>query len=150
MKEIILFRNVGPSRLRWRFVVDDYDTIVLEGPVPDDYTSSIPDTKVASPAATTIVHKKHLETLDKRGIKYEILADGKINILSIPSKERHISQFLEYQKEYCTEAIPNCAALRQQMLNEIEGSGGIECPQCELNRIKQKYRDLLEQVIVSP
>ena len=153
MKEIILFRSIGPARLRWRFVVDDHDTIVMEGPVPEEYTSAYTEAKAAAPVntvPTTEVQKRHVETLEKRGIKYEILADGRIHILSIPSKERHISQFLEHLKDYCNDAIPNCVALRTQMQKEIEASGGLQCPQCELNRIKQKYRELLEKIIVTP
>ena len=43
MNTLYLFRNSGENRVRWKFVVDDQQTIVSEEPAPPDVTSATRD-----------------------------------------------------------------------------------------------------------
>lgn len=177
MKEIILYRTIGISRLKWKFVVDDFDNIIFEGPADtvvepmadpsskearqaaieqqrirllaqeNSQKTAQPQLDVAKLAANNGLTQGHFDLLDKRGIKYEKLEGGRVQIISIPAKESIISAFIKVPDSQCHPSIPNCQALQARMNSEIETAGGDRCPQCELNKIKNKYREMLESTL---
>lgn len=158
MKEIFVYRLVGAARIRWKFVVDEHDNLIHEGPSFD--ISSPPPVKPPSAEEIKFARKNalskanaktamnaNIEIFKKRGIEYKELGDGRLQIISIPQKERKISQFLKLDDSQCPDEIPNCNGLKTRMLKEIEGAGGDKCPGCELNRIKNKYRDIVTPLV---
>lgn len=163
MKEIVLYRIIGASRFKWKFIVDDNDNILSEGPdsVPQPVVTkpveeltwsskpitSANDAYSASQVQKNAVTKAHAEILAKRGIEFTIGNDGKINIIKVPESEKKISVFLDHTKDTCLPEIPNCAALKSAMMKDIELAGGKSCPNCELKRIKDKYRDLIQPFV---
>lgn len=157
MRNIILYRTIGASRLKWRFIVDEFDNILHEGPaealvpntsevVADLTWSSKPMTAKNDSANTKqqgTVSKAHMDILTKRGIEFSVEADGRINVIKVPDKEKKISAFLDKNNPACPAEIPSCAAVKEAMLKEIDIAGGDQCPNCELRRIKDKYRDMI-------
>lgn len=163
MKEVILHRIIGASRFRWKFIVDDNDNILSEGPdglptplagtvVQELAWSSKPitsanDTATLKAENQSTITRAHIDILTKRGIQFDVASDGKITILKVPDSEKKISAFLDHKKNTCIAEVPNCMALKQSMLKEIDAAGGNACPNCELKRIKDKYRDLIQPFI---
>lgn len=168
MKEYNVYRLIGVSRIPWKIVVDDHDTVIHEGPseVSEDLNidknienkinvikaeveveqTKAPDNSpvFAPPGSGKVLEDAGRKLLQQRGIKFHE-EDGKIIIDELPDRERIIYKFLE--SEECPQEIPNCEGIRKMFKDEIEDAGGENCKQCDKNRIRNKYREILTRLL---
>ncbi len=123
--------------------------------VPNTAPSAPVIAKQAKPAATK--NSKEAEAskaasveashamLRARGIQFHTDETGAILIDYMPKREVIISQFLD--GEQCPSEIPECGMLKSQMQDEIEDKGGASCTSCEKNKIRNKYRQILTNML---
>lgn len=83
--------------------------------------------------------------LRSRGIKFHTDETGAILIDYMPRREVIISTFLDGEK--CPKEIPECEILKSQMNAEIAEKGGAQCTSCEKNKIRNKYRQILSNIL---
>lgn len=103
------------------------------------------DTVVIDQEAVKKTLKNSHALLRERGIKFHEKEDGTIHIDYMPRREHVIGMFLEGEK--CPEEVPGCDALKAQMQKDIEDKGGASCPGCERNKIRNKYRTILTNIL---
>lgn len=156
-REVFYYRMVGSSRLRWRFIIGDDDTILQEGPAPEelpDQQASEPTPTTSNPAASPEVNTAASSITDRgrallkaRGIDFQENEDGTVIINHVPRKEQIISSFL--RGATCPDDIPSCKQLQDAMHREIDEAGGDNCPACTKNKIHNKYRGILDNMLKS-
>jgi hypothetical protein len=83
--------------------------------------------------------------LRSRGIQFHTDDTGAIIIDYMPKREVIISAFLDGEK--CPAEIPECDMLKAQMNAEISEKGGAKCTSCEKNKIRNKYRQILSNIL---
>lgn len=89
--------------------------------------------------------KDYHALLTARGIKFHEKPDGTIQIDYTPRRELVVGKFLS--NDDCPEEVPDCVALREQYNQELESKGGASCTACEKNKIKEKYRNVVLNII---
>jgi hypothetical protein len=89
---------------------------------------------------------KGLDTLKMRGIKYHVAENGSVIIDYLPSRERVITKFFS-KTEPCPSEIQDCNGLREAYALEIEQMGGEGCTGCQLNKVRNRYRDILTSML---
>lgn len=83
--------------------------------------------------------------LTARGIKFHTDTAGTVHVDYMPRREIVIGQFLD--SDNCPEEIPDCYALKEQMTKETQKGDGTKCVGCELNKIRNKYRQILINIL---
>ena len=118
-------------------------------PVPVIVKKAAEPTKAAEPITPENAQKISIEAshelLRSRGIEFHTDEKGTIIIDHMPRRETVISAFLD--SERCPEEVPECVMLKSQMNKEIEEKGGAECTGCEKNKIRNKYRQILSNIL---
>ena len=151
MRPVILYRVVGAQRIKWQFVVDEADTIVSEGPFLEISASSVPSMEATKVAPADLPNPLVITPEDKakamltaRGVKFHE-KDGKIFLDHVPEREQIISAFLN--TDGCPPGIPGCEGLKSAMQSEIVAAGGDSCTACTKNKIRNKYRQILGNIL---
>lgn len=160
MREYTFFRLIGGNKIPWKLVVDDSNIVINEGPngLPDENK-----VQVAHPIDEEVVPAEGQEVtpvlrpdgggitpageemLRKRGIKFHKTPEGQLVVEHVPKREQIIARF--FNTEECPEDIPNCEKVRADYERAVEDAGGKNCKGCQLNKIRNKYRAIIQKLL---
>ena len=162
------YRVIGGARIPWRLTVDSSNTVVSEGPIgaAGDTLQTIrgaiegkllpkknPEVARVTLKADQLKSLKELKELKASGgqpalespggspeeAKSEVILAG--TKLNIPMSELVMIQFFRGE---VSALIPDGRSLYSGYREELEAMGGEGCTNCQKNRLRRKYRNLIK------